>query len=606
MTLALINFCLATVLLLLAHCGATVTWDDENDSPSAGLRGAPREDSTRSKDLKTFKRDHLLLEDAVLPRQRVSAAGIFEVNGKQYTLGDLEPANVFGPNATLMEDGVLKSLESADARRSRLFTSKGGEGESFLVVKEGFSGDETGGSGMIRSIDMLNVDGSEVYMESLSDGTLVTIRGEDRDRQKLDEFSIGPIKGEDDEVVLLDQYSGHHRDLQEYCASYKVIEVAIAYDSTFCSTVAGGSSSQARERIEQIVARTSLLYEPICVRVRLSHLEGYCTAALDPYVQVVRYNNIGCGITFGALQAFRNYWNMHRQNIRRDAAHLFFGRNLPGGAIGCASRPALCNSLAYGANEMSFTSDIQLQANLFAHELGHNAGAPHLNDRSNQGNFIMEPSLNSATSGFSSQSKKQIQGYLNSKSCIASEDRGDGNNNDGNGIVNTDNDNKAPEEKDDDGIADPEEENDDDIEDPKGDDDDSESSYFRLESYQYRGYCLQILGQPENGTPVALLPCYDKSTTQNWSWDKQTHLMSSLSNTNKCLFPTGAARRGGRLVIWDCDPSYSYAAWSYYGDNSLRPDSVETMCIDVMNSDGTTLQMWYCNGTDDKKWLVRG
>jgi hypothetical protein len=194
----------------------------------------------------------------------------------------------------------------------------------------------------------------------------------------------------------------------------------------------------------------------------------------------------------------------------------------------------------------------------------------------------MEPSINSASSGFTSQSTNSIQSYLNSKSCIANENGGGGedNNDGGDG---------------DDGSGNGD-----------GDNDDSEGNSFRLESSQHRGYCISALGEAANGTPVNLEPCDDSSGSQNWLWNEQTHLISSSLGNSKCLLPAGNAGRGARLVLWDCDPRYSYAAWSYYNDNSLRPDYDTWRCIDVKNSDRTTLQMWQCSGSKDKKWLVRG
>jgi hypothetical protein len=315
-----------------------------DDLQRVSLRGGSYGKDKPDDDFEIFKKDHLLLDDAILSRQRVSAAGTFKANGKKYSLRNLQPFNIFSPDATFMEDGVPKPLES-DSRRSRLFMSKGEDGETILVIKEGALDDaDNDDDGVIKSIDILNRDGSEVYMESLADGTLATIREEDRDRQKVKEFSMGGIRGEDDELVLVEEdFRGHHRELQQSCSSYKVIDVAIAYDSSFCSRVAGGSSSQARTVVEQTVARASLLYERICVRVKLSHLEGYCSADQDPYVQAVGYNNIGCSGSYGVLQAFRDYWNRNRRNINRDAAHFFYGSNFPGSTIGCASRPALCN-----------------------------------------------------------------------------------------------------------------------------------------------------------------------------------------------------------------------------------------------------------------------
>lgn len=342
MKLSFISFLFPAIL---AICCFPTFARGVNDRNGVSLRGESNGDGSAIDEFKGFKHDHLLLDDAKLSRQRVSAGGVLKANGKKYNLTNLQLFSIFSLNATFMEDGLPKPLESTDIRRSRLFMANGEDGETILVVKEGLLDDES--NAIIKSIDILNRDGSEVYMESLGDNTFVSIREEDRDRLKIERFSMGGIGSEDDEVVVVDQeFHDHHRGLQEGCSSFKVIDVAIAYDSTFCSRVAGGSAIQARAIVEQIVARASLLYERICVRVEISHLEGYCSVTEDPYAQAIGYNNIGCGSSYGALQAFRDYWNINRRNINRDAAHFFYGSNFPGSAIGCASRPALCNSQA--------------------------------------------------------------------------------------------------------------------------------------------------------------------------------------------------------------------------------------------------------------------
>jgi len=539
--------------------------------------------STNDQDeLAKLKENLMLLADANLPRQKMNAAGNFKANGRTYSTNDLQPFNVFSWNATIMVDGKPQPLED-DCKRSRLFMSKGDLGETILVSREGGK-EET--DGQIKSIDVLGHDGSEVYMQALSDGSLVSIRPEDVDSQKTKGFSIGGISGDEDELFQDADFENRNRKLQQGCSSYKVVEVAIAYDSSFCSQVARGSPDTARSVVEEAIARAALLYEEICIRVRLSHLEGYCSADQDPYRTAMATNDIGCSNRRGALQVFQDIWQTSRSNINRDTAHLFYGTNFPSSAIGCASTPALCNSRSYGVNQMSVSSNPIIRGNLFAHELGHNMGSPHVSDPNNSGNFLMEPSLNSASSGLSSQSTRSIQNYVNQRSCVSTENgdsngggdnNGDGNGGDGDNGDGNDGDNGG----------------------------DSTGDSFRLESALHQGFCVAVQGDLTNGTPVNLERCDDSASSQNWFWDPQTHLIQSAAG-DKCLFPIGNARNGARMVVWDCNPSYAYAEWSYYNDRTLRPDYSTQKCIDVKNSDGRTLQMWSCNGTQDKQWLVRG
>mmetsp|Transcript_4214 Transcript_4214/g.9882 ORF Transcript_4214/g.9882 Transcript_4214/m.9882 type:complete len:583 (+) Transcript_4214:178-1926(+) len=551
------------------------------------LRGGEAKSTKEEEEVAKLKQEHMLLANSNLPRQRITASGDFKANGRTYSVNDLQPLNVFTYNATIMVDGEPQPLED-DCSRSRLFMSKGDHGETILVSREGGKEDT---NGTIKSIDVLGHDGTEEFLQALSDGSLVSIRQQDVDRQKLKGLSIGGIRGDEDELILdpnIDDTG--NRKLQQGCSSYKVVEVAIAYDSSFCSQVADGSPDTARSVVEAAIARAALLFEEICIRVKLSHLEGYCTASLDPYQAAMMTNDIGCGSRRGALQVFQDIWQTSRTNINRDTAHLFYGTNFPGSAIGCASTPALCDSRSYGVNQMSVSSNPTFRGNLFAHELGHNMGSPHVSDPTNSGNFLMEPSLNSASNGLSSQSTRSIQNYVNRRSCVSTEngdsnsgETGGGGNNDGGG--DTGGDTGGDNNGDDNGGG-------------------SDGDSFRLESALHQGFCVAVQGDLTNGTPVNLERCNDSSSSQNWSWDQQTRLIKSAAG-NKCLYPRGNARNGARMVVWDCNPAFSYAEWSYYNDLTLRPEFSTRKCLDVLNSDGQTLQMWRCNGTRDKQWVVR-
>jgi hypothetical protein len=119
------------------------------------------------------------------------------------------------------------------------------------------------------------------------------------------------------------------------------------------------------------------------------------------------------------LQFFRNFWNQNRRNIPRDAAHLFRSRSFtdPSGNIGCASIGALCGSAAYGVNDFAGQQSPVKRAVLFAHELGHNSGAGHI-ESTNAGEFIMEPRINAGTNGFAQASKNAILNHIGRVDCI--------------------------------------------------------------------------------------------------------------------------------------------------------------------------------------------
>lgn len=105
--------------------------------------------------------------------------------------------------------------------------------------------------------------------------------------------------------------------------------------------------------------------------------------------------NSGCS-NYGMLDIFQETMNAKRSGAYRDAWHLFTGaRMVDGSNVGCAYRDR-CQSRysGYGVNWITFTTNLRLQAVLFAHELGHNLGLRHLGVR--YGKWVMEPSVNLA------------------------------------------------------------------------------------------------------------------------------------------------------------------------------------------------------------------
>jgi hypothetical protein len=339
--------------------------------------------------IQEFKAVHSLKEAEELPMQHITAANTFEADGKMYSLDGLTPVNVFTAGATYMADG--EEMESLPEPAAFLKM----EGEDMLLVTQDVKKDK------MRTIDIVHTDGSTTYMEELSEGVVATVLPESRDRDTLNKFVMahreidenGDVKYEDEmEQVEADESNNdwtrklfesagvdtdEKRKLQSGCSSFRVIEVAIAYESSYCSDMGGASNANAA--VQQIVAKASTLYQNnFCAKIEISHLEGFCNSGSDPYRAGVLLNNSGCGST-GLLDFFASFWSSNRGSISRDSAHLFSGTGLECSGnscvIGCATRPSLCSSsTSYGVNFITFNNDSQMQANLFAHELAHNAG----------------------------------------------------------------------------------------------------------------------------------------------------------------------------------------------------------------------------------------
>jgi len=345
-----------------------------------------------------FKKSHQMKLGIDLPMIKISKRNTIKVNGAVHSMDDLLPMDVFSPDATYVYDGKKKPLPAVAT------FMKVDSDTTMLVTK--------GPGGNVQTIDITFADGSNTYMEEVSGGVLAVMLPEARDKEAISkslmadtkligesgnnssEPQIGSSSGNAKEIglgwrKLMEQSdsSREERHLQSGCSMLRVIEVAIAYDSSFCSKMNGASNANAAA--QQIVARASTLYQNnFCGKIQITYLEGFCDPSTDPYAAGVRPNQSGCGNS-GLLQFFSSFWGTNRGSVRRDTAHLFSGTalecNNAGCVIGCASVQSLCStSSSYGVNHITFFTDRQLQSDLLAHELGHNCGATHGNPNNNQ------------------------------------------------------------------------------------------------------------------------------------------------------------------------------------------------------------------------------
>jgi hypothetical protein len=368
---------------------------DEQESDNFVASAHATDENDLDSDIRSFKLKHHLKPDAILTLVLIEKDHTVTLpDGLVYGFGDLEPVEVYASDAYYMLDGELIPLPSV--LESRTWISKVNGGDTVMMTKDAI--------GEINTVDIFGANGSNEYMAAVRPGLLATIKPDDLDPESLKKATMSDVSFSEDEDepyerALLEGASIQDRkNLWTYekrsvaraeedvgrggrflqssdCSSLHVIEVAIAFDSTFCVSHDGGRAS--RQEIERIVARSSLLYgqQGVCAKLVISHLEGFCTDSEDPYRAGVDLNDIGCQ-SDGLLNVLRDFWNANRESVRRDAAHLFYARDLAGSSIGCASTRTLCSSRdAYGANEMGFSSDEQRRAILFAHELGHNVGA---------------------------------------------------------------------------------------------------------------------------------------------------------------------------------------------------------------------------------------
>ena len=120
-------------------------------------------------------------------------------------------------------------------------------------------------------------------------------------------------------------FSSHEQNRRRLeCDSYRVVEVAVAVESSFCTTT--GGEANAYSTVESIMADVSADYEMdgLCFKAVIAHYESHCEEASDPYKDGVDLNQSGCGAT-GLLQFVQDYWVAERNDVERDLVQLFSG-----------------------------------------------------------------------------------------------------------------------------------------------------------------------------------------------------------------------------------------------------------------------------------------
>ena len=198
------------------------------------------------------------------------------------------------------------------------------------------------------------------------------------------------------------------------CTQYRVIDMAIAYDSTFCDSLNGKENAEAE--IQSIISLVSDLYrqDGVCLKVEISYLEGFCDVFLDPYDEILKKNE---GVQ-KVLDDFREYWNENRTDVNRTVAHLFTATRMQSSVLGTAYTGVACRKRwGYSVEEVTWSERIEKRAGLVAHELGHNMGADHVEDPG-CAKFIMNSGVSDGSSGFHSSSVESIGNYIENITCM--------------------------------------------------------------------------------------------------------------------------------------------------------------------------------------------
>ena len=370
-------------------------------------------------DIIQFKSSYSLLDDTELIYQEITSSNTLSYEGKEIALDDIQTqAQIFTDRATYKHNGIPGNLPTINIYQ------KDDDGETVTVVKN--LEDEVQLVTIFNKASNKTVELSRISPENPR--TFATIKEEDYDFETLNnkfffdsDDQNDQERKENSERQLFHRVDEQRQTEMATCRSYLVLEVAVAYESSFCRTYGGIEGADLKAA--SVVVETSIKYQNrLCIKLEISHLEGYCDSKSDPYQEFVNIGLSGCG-NDGLIDRVREYWNNNRSDIHRDVMHLFTGTSLEktseGEVVGCAYGNTICQTQnAYGVDYISYTSSPNLQATLFAHELGHNSGGRHYEEKNG---YIMNPEINVAQNGFSEVSLYDIDRYYNSVQCLEEE-----------------------------------------------------------------------------------------------------------------------------------------------------------------------------------------
>jgi hypothetical protein len=155
-------------------------------------------------------------------------------------------------------------------------------------------------------------------------------------------------------------------------ATRLVCNMAVDGDYDFLATFAGNVTLATNYTLTMMATVSAIYERDIDVTLSISYLNFWGNPS-DPYDQADAGNQ---------LSQLRTYWNTNLTGVGRDLVTLISGRTY-GGVAGIAYLGVLCSDFGYSlvsipqATETYPTNQVNFNASLMAHELGHNFGSPH-------------------------------------------------------------------------------------------------------------------------------------------------------------------------------------------------------------------------------------
>ena len=268
-----------------------------------------------------FKRKNLLKNSTKVQLQSISSS-IFYKNNK-YSLDGLEQFSILSQKY----NSVNKNVTNSPLWKKEI------NGTLFLVVKDEH--------GQIEHVSI--VEGEErtdivaIHANNSQSNEVTTmyatISMSDYDEDKINTMTKNhkdafKYSTQTDNEIAKKTNSTFAEQIQktgDHCLTFNIIDVAIAYDSTLCQHF-NYNKEQTDRHIQAIVGLASNFYEPMCLKLRISYMEGYCDSSTDPYHKMVRSKSI--------LEMFTAAWRSKRESVQRDVAHLLTGTNFEQGVLG--------------------------------------------------------------------------------------------------------------------------------------------------------------------------------------------------------------------------------------------------------------------------------
>lgn len=155
-----------------------------------------------------------------------------------------------------------------------------------------------------------------------------------------------------------------------------IAELAVDADYEYFLQFSGAADPVAavEQEINDIINAMNIQYEQdVAIQHFITTIIIRTTEESDPY---------STSDPLRLLDEFGAQWRAEHDNIQRDAAQLFTGKELSGNTIGIAWVRSICSSaFGYSVVQPTCCSNFACKTALSTHELGHNWGADHCNGR---------------------------------------------------------------------------------------------------------------------------------------------------------------------------------------------------------------------------------